>query len=143
MPQSSSGLATVLLEPHRFFARDRQHVGLAVLLETLPQRPIVAVDRIAGDPRQDDTSSERALQHLLHQGRFGRKNAGIRNPSAAAALPIVSPLGRQREFSVARSRSRRSSGSQSARPSKCSKAIGILVTADLGKLPTIFTFSRA
>jgi hypothetical protein len=42
----------------------------------------------------------RALQHLPRHGWCGGKGAGIRNPRAAAALPIGRPCGQQIEVAV-------------------------------------------
>jgi hypothetical protein len=61
--------------PDIFFARDGQHIGVAVFLQPQPQRPMIAIDTITRHPGRWDACVEGALQHLLRQLRLGRKEA--------------------------------------------------------------------
>src|SRR6266540_2350870 len=100
LSQKRLDLPLLVVERDRLVGRDRQHIGLLVPLQPPAQHPIVAVDTIARDPGQHYASTQRALQHLPRQRRFGRKGPLVGNTGSSTALAILGPFLWQIELAI-------------------------------------------
>ena len=78
--------------PDICFPRDGQDMGVLVFLQPHPQLPVIPIDAIPRHPGGRDARIEGALQHLLRQLWFGRKDTLRRDPCALAACLVVGPF---------------------------------------------------